>query len=246
MSDQPGTRVYPRPPIVEAVIEFRFAEAQPLNEMLDAIGARLQATYSGKPHDQFRTETKISISPDGPKTEATTVKVRTFLKSADGSRLVGCGDTTLSVHVLAPYPGWQLFLGQAKEAAAVLPEIVRSARLTEVMLRYVDQLRVPNDAVAHDYLNVLPNPPLGFPQPLKAFQVMVESADETTKGRFTVASTRTQDNKAAFVTDAILTRPLLDTTLALPAWEATLQDLHAAHVKLFEATITDKARSLFQ
>ena len=107
MSDQPGTRVYPRPPIVEAVIEFRFAEAQPLNEMLDAMGARLQATYSGKPHDQFRTETKFSISPDGPKAEATTVKVRTFLKSADGSRLVGCGDTTLSVHVLAPYPGWR-------------------------------------------------------------------------------------------------------------------------------------------
>lgn len=73
-------RAYPRPPIVEAVITFRFAEILASETLLAVFPGELSGQY---PSEEKRKDLR-------------------FLQSADGLRLLGCAGDILSVHVLAP------------------------------------------------------------------------------------------------------------------------------------------------
>ncbi len=80
---------------------------------------------------------------DGLATEGQITHPLTLLSSADGLRLVGCGDGVLSIHVLALYPGWAVFIEQATAAVQAVKPLVGAAPVHQIAVRYVDRIVLP-------------------------------------------------------------------------------------------------------
>ncbi len=242
-------RIYPRPPIVEAIIDIRYQAATPNEEVLQVLQAALGGAYKGPPKRQRRFQ--ISASVDGEDVTSSTEALPhlTFLRSTDGLRLVGCAPGNLSVHVLAPYPGWERFLDQAREAVQVLPQGVRGGQISALAVRYIDRIALPHGA-ADRFFTIMPSRPSRMPTELTGFHFVVQSSDpkDATSAQLTVASAQPgADGKAAFIYDLNVQRtgePLC--AFDGDRWIGIVEQLHQRQREIFEGSITDEMRSLFE
>lgn len=251
MTNTVTRRVYPRPPIVEAVINFGFADEVDGQDLSAALEAVLGSQYLGTPQQQELVEVSAKIRPDSLDTSARRFPRTKFLRSTDGLRLLGCSAKALSVHVLAPYPGWERFLEQAREALYALPSIIRDKGLSSVGVRYIDRIVLPSTNVNFaEFLTVMPPCPEGMPNQLSAFHLATQTLDpaDGTEATLTIASAGlSETNQPALVYDLTVRRN------ASPRWELTdtawltaLEELHVRLRGIFEASITDSTRKLFQ
>jgi uncharacterized protein (TIGR04255 family) len=220
-------------------------------QLADSLGGRLGALYPGDRGRQDRVEVAAAVEPESVSASASRRPHLTFLRSTDGLRLIGCGQGILSVHVLAPYPGWESFIEQAREAVNAMPESVRGTPVEMIAVRYIDRFALPSAGVAfNDFLTVMPAKPVGMPELLKGFHVALQTMDpkDGTIAILTVASAPSADDgHPAVIYDLNLQRqgtPIC--SMADNAWLSIVEDLHVRQRAIFEASITDKARELFQ
>lgn len=245
-------RIYPNPPIVEAVIEFRFEESGPGAELSDVIRTALSATYDAEETaTQDRIEAEVSLTGGGVAAAARRTPHITFLRSASGHRLLGCGPGSLSVHVLAPYPGWESFIGQAEEAVGALPAPVADSPVLVLSIRYIDRIEIPGGRGGFaDYLSVLPPRPKGMPAVLAGCHYVTHATDprDGTRAQLTVASTPGEPEKGpALLYDLALQQsgqPLC--SFQVDSWRPLVEEMHARQREIFEQSITDRTRELFQ
>jgi uncharacterized protein (TIGR04255 family) len=95
---------------VEAVIDFRFSPEVNGTDLLVALVRAVGEKYAGEPKKQERLEFHASVQEDSVATTARRSPHLSFIQSGDELRLLGCGDGMLSMHALAPYPGWDAFI----------------------------------------------------------------------------------------------------------------------------------------
>jgi uncharacterized protein (TIGR04255 family) len=243
-------RVYPKPPIVEAVIEFRFAQGVEKTALLERLDQELGGSYSGERREKSQIEIQAQVQNDSVESSARRLPSITFLTSEDQLRLVGCSDEVLTVHVLAPYPGWESFMVQAREVVDALPSEVRGVSPRSIAVRYIDRIQLPDepDESPNDYLTMLPGKPPSMPSVMTNYSSVfqVQSEDEDGKTVALVACSFTTDQSGCFIgLDLNLVRrdglgPLSDGT-----WRQVVEDLHHRQRDIFEEAITDKMRRLF-
>ncbi len=242
--------IYPRPPIVEAVVEFNFAESFSQKVLLDALGPKLEGSYSGR-KEQTRVDAAITVNAELVATETRKSTPVVFLTSADGLRLVGCANGALSVHVLAPYPGWESFFERVLEAVDSVPVALARAKLTQVAVRYIDRIVLPRGEVRlEDYLEVLPRRPALLPESLSAIHSVTQWLDSTdgTSALLTVAAIppNSKEGSKEVVYDLLLQRGGELGTLAESGWRQVVDALHTRQREIFEDSITEKAKELFK
>lgn len=242
-------RIYPKPPIVEAVIDLRFNGIIEGEELLEALRRRLADRYNGVPKRQDLLEVDSTFSPDSVSTTARRSPHLTFLRSEDGLRLVGCGTQRMSVHVLAPYPGWESFIEQVEEAIEALPSEVRAGALSSLAVRYIDRITLPKTLSSFsDYVTIMPPRPEPMPSTLSAFHVVTQTkdnADDTTAVLTLASGPPTADGEPVLIYDLVLQRegePLC----GLDRWRPIVEALHERQRDIFEKSITQKMRGLFQ
>ena len=233
--------MYPRPPIVEAVIDFRFASEVQAASLIHALESTLREKYAG------------SVEKDYVATSARRNGHATFLQSSDGLRLLGCGNSMLSVHVLAPYSGWENFRDQAQEAIHLLPDGIRNESLASLSIRYINRFSLPKTAQMpiNDYLVVMPPRPDGMPAQLSGFHMFTQTRDpeDGTIALLTMASAPpdAKTGNPVIIYDLTVQRagnPLCG--LGNGEWIPIIEVLHRQHRDIFEASITDRMRELFQ
>jgi len=245
-------RIYPNPPIVEAVIEFRFEPRGTATGLAKTLREALGDTYDAdETRTQDRIEAQVSVADGGVAAAARRMPHLTFLQSASGHRLLGCAPGSLSVHTLAPYPGWESFIGQAKEAVAALPGPLADAPVLSVSVRYIDRIELPanEDVGFADFVTVMPPRPSAMPNVLSGCYYATQATDpeDGTFAQLTVASSPGTDGTAALMYDLVLRResqPLCN--FQLESWEPIVEDLHTRQREIFEESITDRTRELFQ
>jgi uncharacterized protein (TIGR04255 family) len=241
-------QVYPRPPIVEAMIEFRFAVAVPREFLFETLRSSLATRY---PAEARQDRLDVSIKTDGGEPSAVRAPHLAFLRSNDGLRALGCGEQTLSVHVLAPYPGWESFIEQVEEALGALPEEASAGGLTAVGVRYIDTITLPGAAKSiGDYLTIMPQRPEGLPSALSAFHFATQTVDEEdgTVARLTLAAgPPTPEGAPVVIYDLSLRREGAALCgLRDAGWRPIVEALHQRQRDVFEASITDRMREMFQ
>ena len=201
---------------------------------------------------QDRIEAQVSVTDGTLATAARRTRHATFLQSASGHRLLGCRDGTLSVHTLAPYPGWESFLAQAQEAASALPPGVRDQPLRQLAVHYVDRIELPvaGGVGFQEYVTVMPRRPDRMPKDLSACYYATQTHDPETNvySQLIVASMPpSQDGNPVLLYDLTLQQrgdPLC--TFSEDAWAPIVEELHVRQRDIFEDSITDKMRELFQ
>lgn len=245
---------YPRPPIAEAIIELRFSEDIAKDRLFEGLKEALGEQYPGIPNRQNRVVISANMQGDEFSSSAESVPHVIFLKSADGKRLLGCVQSTLSIHVLPPYPGWISFLDQALEAIQVLPKFLQNANINSVAVRYIDRITLPIGAIQFsDYFTIIPPRPAGMPVMVHAFSYLTETvdpADNTTAllSLVSLPSDQSKNESGSTVIMDLLVQlsgsPLC--CIADSKLQNLINSLHDRHHVIFEGSITDHTRSLFQ
>lgn len=247
-----GTRrIYPKPPIVEAVIEFRLVAGHSRDAILAAVSPTLGPQYPGARLVKELIEFSATISPEGQGSTTRRVPHVTFLRSEDSRRQIGVGQALLSSHVLAPYPGWENFIEQTRDAVEALPVEVKEAGASALSVRYIDRIVMPTaEEVVGDYLTVMPSRPASMPEVLSGYHVVTTAIDprDQTLAQLTVANAPPEaDHRQVLIYDLLLQRagtPLC--TLVDTSWTTIVEELHQRQREIFEQSITDRARELFQ
>ena len=247
---------YARPPITEAVIEFRFDPVMSPGALAKFM-RDVQGQYpTAEASYEVTVELKVPASGAEP--------VATPKKKLAGYKITGRDDTDLILLAadrlatvrLAPYCGWEEFLETTKNNYAMLKKRSGYRKIVRVATRYVNRIDIPicvSDSVGTsksinttEYLLLEPQIPKIIPNVSSFTSQFVGSVPEI-------------DGKV-LVNAAIVSSPLIDHVSLLldidlfkdenmPQKDSEVWDLLAAFRNqkniLFEAFVTDKARELF-
>jgi uncharacterized protein (TIGR04255 family) len=172
-----------------------------------------------------------------------------LLATADGKAIVGVGEHLLSVHVLAPYPGWASFLPRVHEALSVYRELARPEGLALVGVRYIDQIVLPDGADTNlvEYFPCLPPRPESMPLLLDGFHVVTQARDpkDNFTAVLTMASVPSTDHRFAVLYDLNVVRAF-ERPAPLDEFQQHADFLHARQRRIFEDSITESTRRLFE
>jgi uncharacterized protein (TIGR04255 family) len=244
---------YPRPPITEAVIDLRFAGNVEAGQLIEALERALGDQVGGPRQVQDLVTLQATRNTDGLATEGQITHLLTLLSSADGLRLVGCGDGMLSVHVLAPYPGWAAFIEQATAGVHAVKPLVGAAPVHQIAVRYVDRIVLPatKGVSFQEYLTAFPGRPPSMPGEVLAFHHVTQSVDpaDGTLASLVLASAPPPGAEGRPV--AILDLTVWQQGEALArldndAWLPFVEHLHHRQREVFEDCITDRLRESFR
>lgn len=241
-------RIYRRPPIVEAVIELRFEGGVEWTPDVQAsVLDQLQGGYPGTARAAQQIELQASMGNEGLATSGRATVRAMLFPSADGTRLVGLGKGMISVHMLAPYQGWEEFVAQAEAGVGAYLAAVKPSGLRSAAVRYIDRVKLPpNVGPLSDYFLGLPPTMDTMPGQLLAFHVVVQSADpDGTVALQTLSSAPPEpDGGSVVLYDLNLVRPL-SPAATISAWRPEIERLHERQRVMFEESITPKTRELF-
>lgn len=246
------TNIYVNPPIVEAVVELRFAAGQPwTDEVLDRLSARLRKEYPGKSRTKNRVEVQANLKSGAMAASSRVMFHQVLFPTADGRALVGIGENLLTVHVLAPYPGWARLLPRMTAALDMYRDEARPEGVALAAVRYIDQIALPRHADVNlgDYFPSLPSRPKSMPPMFDGFHTVTQAHDPEWNyaAVLTMASLPTSppDGSHLILYDLNVIRNFAHPE---PPSEslAHLEFLHSKQKQIFEDSITDKTRELFK
>jgi uncharacterized protein (TIGR04255 family) len=141
---------YDAPPIIEAVIQFRYAE--PISKTLQAkLLKRLKREYANELVLQA-----VGANLDFEKREAAFVaEPQSRLSSSDEADVLIVHATTLIWSRLAPYQGWAALLERVRSDVQVAHEVVGLRKIVQLGVRYINRIDIPIDGQITRYENYL-------------------------------------------------------------------------------------------
>lgn len=244
--------IYPRPPIVEAVIELKFrGGASWVDGLGQRVRSRLGDRYPGQPRTSRQLEVQAEVTKSGVATSARTTAQAQLYPSADGRRLIGVGDGILTIHVLDPYPGWEEFRSRAQAAFEAYVSEVDPKAIETVGVRYIDRIALQWDSAGTvnfgDFFVWMPGRPETMPSVLEGFHVLVHSRDrdDGTVALLRMGSAPQQDGRPVVLYDLNLVREFPGGS-PVSEWLAAAEKLHTRQRDIFEESITDRTRELFK
>ncbi len=143
---------YDAPPIIEAVIQFRYAE--PVSKTVQAkLLKRLKREYNNELALQA-----VGANVNFERQEAAFVaEPQSRLSSLDETDVLIIHATTLTWSRLAPYQGWDALLERVKRDVQIVHEVAGFRKITQLGVRYINRIDVPiNGPITRyeDYLTI--------------------------------------------------------------------------------------------
>jgi len=245
-------RKYRRPPITEAICEFRLASGTDRwNPALPGLlYERIREDYPETPTQQISAGIDVEPQEEQAKVTFRTPVAAVELADTDGHHVVTLAPNVLTVRVRGePYPGWEVFHSRIRKVLEHYAVLSPAAAVQRVGMRYINRVVIPSMAVEiPEYFNAAPVTPDGFPDQLVGIFARFEShyADEDDERDvrllYTFASTP-EEGASAFILDIDVIEiwaqdpvPLVDV--------GVLTDLKRRETAVFEAIITDRVREL--
>jgi uncharacterized protein (TIGR04255 family) len=171
-----------RPPITEAVLDFRFKHRIDLTERdIEGIRNQIAADYpNSEPKQQFEATFKISdgkLSTSDPRPVGTK---GLFAKSPDALTVAQFRGDGFTLNRLRPYTSWELLFPEALRLWLVYSSVVGTAEISRLALRYINHAELPLQEGEDfaSYLLVPPTLPEPLPQTVMGFSMRFNSRDE--------------------------------------------------------------------
>ena len=241
---------YTRPPITEAVIEFRFGGSTS-DRVMNSFVRSVRNTY---PAVEALYEISVQFETAAPGSKPTVGSKQTLsgYKATDreGTDLIILNAGRLGTVRLAPYCGWDAFLEKARRNYASFKKITGFQKIVRVATRYINRLDIPRagreSVDPNDYAMLEPRVPGIIPN-VHGFTTQFLGDVPAVNGRVLI--------NAGTVVSPLIDHVslLLDIDLFveqnLPQRDSEIWELLAAlryqKNAIFEAFITDRARELF-
>lgn len=166
----PGTKLS-RPPIVEAMIDFR---VQP---RADVTVDQLDALHESFDKEAFPTKSKQVTGTiefgDAPK--AIQQPSGFIFRSADQTQVIQAQRDGFAYSRLVPYTSWEEVTASTKQRWAQYAAVARPTLVTRIATRYINRVDLPQPIHSfEDWIRTFPDVPPGLPQGLaQALQRLV-------------------------------------------------------------------------
>lgn len=244
--------IYDRPPITEAICEIRLPEKAQWDEATPGLlWDRMKERYTKRKSRMLVPAGRILVAGGNVHQEVSVAR-GLQLTSADGKGHALVVDRLVSVHMLAPYQGWDSFRPDIERAHRALSDVVgpEPGIYSVVTVRYINRF-VPSelneDSVRlSDFFNFYPHVGAGLPQDYCSFQCSVEllCKDSGLRCIMTIAPIAPKPDVAPDIILDIACRNAPETDVA---FADALEFIDAAHIQVrqvFEAAITKKTFEL--
>lgn len=239
---------YPKPPIIEAVIEFVLNPAATVASV-EKVEKRVKKRYvTSEPHGQREVTVDLAT---GQRMNVKDISKGFRLWSKDRTDILIVTTAVVAFGRLAPYVGWEAYTARARRDWEDWIKVVPRVNLSRIGVRFINRIDVPltsgTPQRAEDYLNIYPNisqPAFGL---LTNFLVQAEWPIPTSN---CIAKVVAGTTRSALLGHAALLLDIdVSQIVSLPSdtdglW--TLIDSIRGHKnEIFERLVTDKARRTF-
>jgi uncharacterized protein (TIGR04255 family) len=243
---------YKHAPITEAVIEIKIDSSLD-QAAVEKASAKFRTHY---PQDQRIENVTIALhleakTGSNPKTRvARDIDIGYRRSSLDLTQLLVLFPSSLMVSQLAPYPGWDQFYRRFCRDWKIWKKAVRFKTISRIGVRYINRIDIPvlERNVEHEaYLNVYPKLPDIITQ-VGAYAVQAISSFDDIGCKLTLNSAVVPApilDHASFIIDQDIAREI-DPPQSDKAIFQLLNEIRTKKNAVFEACVTDRARSLFQ
>jgi len=248
-----GVEQFKNPPIQEALLDIQVALPGDVTmDTLKSFQAGLEARFPEK-KERISWQQGFQISGTGETqavSSARSVDGFLFVSKSDGKTVQARRDG-FTFNKLRPYSNWETFSGEAKELWQHYVELAHPASVQRVVLRYLNRIALPLPMRdLREYCPLFPDLPPALPQGMSEFfmRVALPIADAPCVSIVTLtfeppvpgATTLNLifDNEAAYGFNSLN----VDTE-AIWSKLAELRDLKN---KVFDASLTEKAKELFR
>jgi len=239
---------FKKPPIVEAICEFRFSKETQWDPTIP--GSVYEKVKDQFPHKESRLDPQVIM-----KTEETgfnqnpVASQRVLMLSGDRSSLIQVGPHLLSINQLKPYAGWEHFRPKIKRAYETLGGITEINGIDRMALVYIDRIEIPGKRVKiEDYFKFYPKLGMELPHAHTNFVVGVEfpynEKRDSCRLQLTSAMATVKDHLAVLLTTEyyLVKQKSVSPDMALD-W---MEDAHTQVRALFKGCITENLEDLFE
>lgn len=238
---------YRKPPIAEAVCEFRFQGANEWDWTI--LGLVYQQIKDEFPKKRQEKAFEVNIAPAQGRIEkgvGSSLSKMQFLRE-DGSAMVQVGPDVLGVNVLPPYPGWEAFECLIKKQFEIYSNIAHPIGFRRIGLRFINKIAFPTKGIeTTEYFNYYPRVPETLEQVHGPFSMRVfhlyEGERDTLSVHIAHAKLEGENLVILLDLDYYLTHPEKVDLSAGLSWVRTA---HERVEGMFEASVTDKTRAMF-
>ncbi|MFC3429952.1 MULTISPECIES: TIGR04255 family protein [Sphingobium] len=245
MNERASDPQYTAPPIIEAVIEFRFANGLP-DADLSKIGKRLKRSYANQLDGQ---NVEFQFNIEAQHADFST-KPTIRLSSEDQADIAVIQQQTLTWSRLAPYLGWDSFIERVRSDAEEVHKIVGPFRLDRIGVRYINRIDVPlnkdGGAPYGEYLAIN----IDIPESIQSvknyawrFEYQVPDSDLLAILQSAIVSPEVP-NTGAFILDVDVVASQ-NIPLRIDEIFIKLEEMRRAKNRFFEMSIRDEARRMF-
>jgi uncharacterized protein (TIGR04255 family) len=241
-------RIYKNPPIQEALCDVQVVLREPWTfTATTTLVEALAETYPGEPDFAMDLQMQIAATPAGmPQTlQIQTPAPKYRVKSSDGTKVVTFGPQGLSVHVLAPYEGWELFSERINDALAHYTSVAVVEGAKRVSVRYINRIHIDSERVELGDFFVSPPGVPGVDVAVNEFLMRVKGSDDHgTSVAWTAASDLSAD-PAAFILDIEAARAYDAEPLPVSSLADQIDELRNVERDAFEASLMSSLKDTF-
>ena len=238
---------YAKPPIVEAVCEFRLTPETRWDLTVPGLlYERLKGSFPQK-EQRMIPEVELIQGPEGLQQQIRTSE-RIMLFTKDKKMLVQVGPRLLAINVLKPYPHWEGFKLRIEMAWQSLQAAIEVQGLERIGLRYINHIELPAQSVElAEYFEFYLSVGQRLPQQMVSFLAGAEFsyADDRDHCRVQLTPIPGSGGKSLFMLDIdyFLARARAVEVVDALAW---VEEAHDRVKEVFEGCITDKLRAMFE
>lgn len=241
-------KIYPRAPIIEAVINFSLKE--PLDEKAVAKLSKTDNTVYTFSERDLIPNFHIDIGSKNVRVKQIDTGVK--LSSMDRADICIYRKNDFVCSRLAPYLGWDFFISRAEAGWASLRRVSKASSVKRIGIRYINRVDVPKSSVertrVEDYLNVWPHLP-NFGDSNSVTGYVMQITRSAPHGCVLILNTTPiaspLPDHDSFLLDLDLYRDAQLPETDDARWEL-LSIMRRIKNDFFEQLITDKARALFE
>jgi len=238
---------YAKPPIVEAVCEFRLTPETRWDLTVPGLlYERLKGSFPQKEQRMIQ-EMELTQGPEGLHQQIRTSE-RIIFFTEDKKMLVQVGPRLLAINVLKLYPHWEGFKPRIEMAWKSLQAAIEVQGLERIGLRYINHIELPaQGGELAEYFEFYPFVGQRLPQQMVSFLAGVEFSYADDRDHCRVQFTRipASGGRSLFMLDIdyFLARPGAVKPAEALAW---VEEAHSRVEEVFEGCITDKLREMFE
>lgn len=242
-------RKYSNPPIVEVVCDFRFRVKDPNDLTVPGrFYERIQKDYPVR-EELHEFEVGLVLSQKELQQKLRTKLLGMQYRTEDGKHLIRVAPDLVSAHRLSPYLSWEDFFPKVELAFKTFLDIVQPEGLERVGLRYIDRVVIPTTSFElSEYFLIYPKTPDGTLANIAQFFMRLEIPFHEERDRLIIMLHNPPEStgETTFIIldwDYVLVQPAQVSIDEVLKW---LDEAHDRVVEVFESSITDSCRQLFE